>query len=360
MNIRQDTSSGLWPPPHPSLPGLIAPRASRPAHKRTVGRRSGSHRRPRPVSHDQNFKNLVIDYPKAALAFFSPQDGIALDDDAVIIPIRQELPKRRLHHRFFEMDTPLRVSWPSGEREDIVFIIEEDSTPSRFSPARLLHYCTGAALAEKTSRVVAVVIFLKRGKIVCEYEMRVESGQSVRFQYRTCQLATLHAGDYAESPNIVARITSVCMGYPNTTEAQVRVYGQAIKGLLELEPDTGLRIKYLDFIESYLRLDAHEWRVYEQLYSKENPQMSLFAQRWIEKGREEGMQSGFLQGRQEGILLGEERGQRIMLARQLTRRFGPLPTTIEARIQAASLDELDHWGDRLFSAQSLEEIFRLQ
>ena len=150
------------------------------------------------------------------------------------------------------------------------------------------------------------------------------------------------------------------MLYPTDSPSYVQVYGQAARSLLALEKAPDLRQNGLDFIESYLRLDAHEWRVYEQLYSKENPQMSLFAQRWIEKGREEGMQSGFLQGRQEGILLGEERNQRIMLARQLTRRFGPLPATIEARIQATNLDELDHWGDRLFTAQSLEEIFRLQ
>ena len=27
------------------------------------------------VSHDQNFKNLILDYPRDALAFFAPEEA---------------------------------------------------------------------------------------------------------------------------------------------------------------------------------------------------------------------------------------------------------------------------------------------
>ena len=100
-----------------------------------------------PMSHDQNFKNLILAYPREALAFFLPEEGFTLDGSFTVRPLRQELPKRRLGDRFFEMDTPLRVSWPGGEREDMVVLFEEESVPSRFSPLRS---CASRDAAETT------------------------------------------------------------------------------------------------------------------------------------------------------------------------------------------------------------------
>ena len=40
--------------------------------------------------HDQNFKNLILDYPRQALAFFAQDEFGELDNAAHIIPIRQE------------------------------------------------------------------------------------------------------------------------------------------------------------------------------------------------------------------------------------------------------------------------------
>lgn len=42
------------------------------------------------TSHDQNFKNLILDYPLQAIAFFSPQEAAGLDESVHITPIRQE------------------------------------------------------------------------------------------------------------------------------------------------------------------------------------------------------------------------------------------------------------------------------
>lgn len=82
------------------------------------------------------------------------------------------------------------------------------------------------------------------------------------------------------------------------------------------------------------------------------------------KGERRGRRIGRKEGREEGIQIGEERGllsgQRQTVARLLTRRFGPLGAEVEARLNQASRDELDHWVDALLTAGSLEEVFRLQ
>ncbi|MDX9707181.1 MAG: hypothetical protein RBT86_06325, partial [Azospira sp.] len=56
-----------------------------------------------PVRHDQNFKNLILDYPRQALAFFAPEEAGDIDETTRITPIRQEQLKKRLGDRFHEL-----------------------------------------------------------------------------------------------------------------------------------------------------------------------------------------------------------------------------------------------------------------
>ena len=58
--------------------------------------------------------------------------------------------------------------------------------------------------------------------------------------------------------------------------------------------------------------------------------------------------------RQEGRL----EGKTLLLQRLLARRFGPLPTAVIARIAAATVEEIETWGDRVLDASSLDEVFR--
>ena len=112
------------------------------------------------MSHDQNFKNLILDYPRQALSFFAPEETADALADAEIIPVRQEQLKERLGERFRELDVPLLVQWPDGRRAALLFVIEEETDPRRFSIHRLAHYCLDLAELFETERVVPVVVFL--------------------------------------------------------------------------------------------------------------------------------------------------------------------------------------------------------
>lgn len=59
--------------------------------------------------HDQNFKNLILDYPREALAFFASEEISNDLASARIVPLRQEQLKARLGDRFRELDVPLLV-----------------------------------------------------------------------------------------------------------------------------------------------------------------------------------------------------------------------------------------------------------
>jgi hypothetical protein len=78
---------------------------------------------------------------------------------------------------------------------------------------------------------------------------------------------------------------------------------------------------------------------------------SEFARRYIALGKHEGK----LEGQLEGQLEGRTKGRAELVLRQLTLRFGPPGTDVAAQISAASIEELDAIGERLISAETLDE-----
>ncbi|MCV2218974.1 DUF4351 domain-containing protein [Thauera sp. Sel9] len=307
---------------------------------------------PANVSHDQNFKNLILDYPRQALEFFAPSEAQEIDDTVRITPIRQEQLKNRLGDRFHELDVPLLVEWPDGRREALLFIIEEESNPERFSIHRLGHYCLDLAELCKTDRMVPVVVFLRGGqRIRKRLELGSEHFAFLSFSYLFCILDELPVEQYRDSDNIVARLNLPNMAYPR--QQVVDIFAWALRGLLLLEPDQEKRLKYMDFIDTYSALDDNERQVFSQQY----PQEKQIVMIWSERMRSEGRQQGMQLGRQEGLEEGVQRGELAVLTRQLTRRFGPLDAATTVRLQQATLAELEQWAENILDAQTLEEVF---
>ena len=103
------------------------------------------------MDHDQAFKNLILDYPAAALEFFAGASGL---EGATITPVREEQLQEVLGSRYRRLDVPLRVEWPDGRRAAVLFVVEEETEPRRFSIHRLAHYCLDLAELLKTKQVV--------------------------------------------------------------------------------------------------------------------------------------------------------------------------------------------------------------
>ena len=159
------------------------------------------------MNHDQNFKNLILDYPLQALRFFAAEEAAAVDERARIVPIRQEQLQERLGERFRELDVPLLVEWPDGRREAVLFALEEESAGRRFSIHRLAHYCLDLAELFATERVVPVVIFLHGGDgAPGELALGGDRHGYLRFRYLACDLPRIEATRYLDSDNLVARL----------------------------------------------------------------------------------------------------------------------------------------------------------
>ena len=129
------------------------------------------------------------------------------------------------------------------------------------------------------------------------------------------------------------------------TRAGSTVYGQAVRGLLELEPDGNKRAKYLDFIDIYANLTDNERERYVEQYPEENQVMAGI----VQTAREEGIEQGMRRGRVDG--------ERAVLQRQLRRRFGSLSPDIAERVGEASAADIETWADKVLDADTLDEVF---
>ena len=66
---------------------------------------------------------------------------------------------------------------------------------------------------------------------------------------------------------------------------------------------------------------------------------------WTEDWKQQGLQQGLLEG------------ECLILQRQLTKRFGPLTEETQARLQSATREQLEAWGERILDARNLHELF---
>ena len=302
---------------------------------------------PRRVSHDQNFKNLIIDYPRQAIELFSPEEAGHIGPKARVVPLRQEQLKERLGERFRELDVPLLVEWPDGQREALLFVLEEETDPDRFSIHRLAHYCLDLSELFETSRVVPVVIFLNtRGSEPVQLNLGGDCHEYLRFHYIRCALQELNAEDYWESSNLIARLCLNLMKWKE--EQKLEVYARAVQGLSTLEPDPEKQLKYIDFIDIYSALDDNEMEQYKAQYPQESNTMATLSERLRAEGMQKGMQQGVEQGMQQG--------EAAALKKLINLKFGELPHWAEEQIQSAGLPELEVWLEAILTSDTLESL----
>ena len=100
-----------------------------------------------------------------------------------------------------------------------------------------------------------------------------------------------------------------------------------------IAPHKGLKLE---------KRDIQDLSEVTQMLSDKIPQ---WEQEFIEKGRKE--------GRKEGV----EKGEAILLSRQLELKFGSLPDWAQAKIAEAHKESLENWGLKLLNASSLDEVF---
>ena len=287
---------------------------------------------------DQNFKNLILDYPREALAFFAKDEAIADLSEARIIPIRQEQLKDRLGDRFRELDVPLLVEWPDGNREAILFVLEEETQTNRFSIYRLAHYCLDLAELMETDRVIPIVIFLNTGNRKDRLRLGGDNNTYLEFNYLSCDLKRLSAHDFKDSDNIIARLNLPNMHHQK--HERLSIYFAAQLGLLTIESNPNKQRKYIDFIDFYANLSEAEMTEFRTNYLNKAGEMMGLAQILKQEGLEEGRQ--------------EEASKLFLLL--LKSKFGSVSQQLQDKVRTANAELIESWTKQIFDATTAEEL----
>ena len=78
---------------------------------------------------------------------------------------------------------------------------------------------------------------------------------------------------------------------------------------------------------------------------------------WTEIWESRGLQRGLERGLERGREQGRREGESTMLLRLLERRFGAPDSRVRQRVQAADADRLLEWGERILTAERVEDVF---
>ncbi|MFY9824235.1 MAG: Rpn family recombination-promoting nuclease/putative transposase [Thermoanaerobaculia bacterium] len=78
---------------------------------------------------------------------------------------------------------------------------------------------------------------------------------------------------------------------------------------------------------------------------------------WNRELREEGRLLGLKEGRQKGVREGRQEGEARFLLRLLERKFGRIDPQTRRRVRGADAERLLLWGERVLTAERLEEVF---
>ena len=289
------------------------------------------------TTHDQNFKNLILDFTLAAVRFFGGPEGWDIPDDAVFTPLRQEQLKYMLSDSHHELDTPLEVRLPGGEREAIVYVLEEDTEPRDFSIHRLSHYVLEVAELNKTRRVVPIVIFLRAGEVETELVLGTERETYLKSTYIACHLARLNALQFLQSENIVARILLPCMHSP--ADRRVEVVARAIEGVITLEANIHKQQKYVGFVGRYAGLSAQQRVELERVVEQKPWRPKMMG--WFEEAEAKGEAKG---------------GAKLVLRLLELRGLTPTPEQRTLIMSATDEAQILAWFDRANTAKTVDDV----
>ncbi len=293
-------------------------------------------------SHDHNFKNVFLDFPREALELFYPQALEQYGELQEITFVRQEPRKHHLSDPGLALDMPILFRFERGSL--LLWLVEFQEDKDKFSIYKLLRYTTDLMEAHPDAVVIPTVLFTDRKAWRKDVPRQLENSFAgttfLHFEYVHLKLFALHAKDYYSVNNPVAKILMPKMQYHPSE--RLEVLRHAYLGLYQLASRVNFE-KYVDFIDVYAEVQPEEQKaLYDDII--EHKETAMLAQYIKDLGRVEGR----VEGRQ------------AILQRLVTKRFGQniLDLHIQEQLRKATPEQLDLWSERILDAKNVDEVFK--
>lgn len=166
------------------------------------------------------------------------------------------------------------------------------------------------------------------------------------FAFRAIQLNRLNWRDYVRQPNPVASALMAKMQIAPGDRPRVKLECLRLLATLRLDP---ARMQLISgFVDTYLRLNAEEQRIFQTELGTVAPPEQETVMQIVTSWMEEGM----VRGRQEG-----EQNEAIKLVlRMLTRKIGEPEPALRERVAALPTARLEELSEALLAFESADEL----
>lgn len=300
------------------------------------------------AAHDQNFKNLFLDFPKEALEWFLPETLQKWGSVHHVEFLRQEPKKRKLSDAHLILDMPILFTFQAHQL--LLWLVEFQEDKTKFSIYKLLRYVTDLMEAHPEALVIPTVLFTERTEwkkdVLRQLDAKLEPQVFLHFEYVFVKLFDYNARDFYNSRNPIIKILLPKMKY--TPEERWDVIKQAYTGLFQLA-SLELFEKYIDFIDVYAEVREDERQVICQEL-QQHEETIMIAQYIRNEGKQEGLREGLREGLCEGNIK--------LLSRQFARKYRRVPEDFAAMLEGLNVEDYLELGEYMLDCDDVAELER--
>jgi hypothetical protein len=304
------------------------------------------------ADHDQRFKTLVQECLGEFLMLFLPELIERLDLTATTWLPQEIFPDPPAGQRRYvdliaqiSLRPSVGVPPPNAPRQQVLLLhieVESADTVEPFRERMFHYYCD---LSRKLRLdVLPVAIYLQvglEGRGRDTYERRLWDRTPLRFEYDYVGLPALPGEEYLHSGNSLGEAWSALMRWPR--EGRLQAALAALEQIAASEENGWSRLLLAECVQAYAPLEDSQRMELKPLLDEPERGVRTMIKTWTEEAREQG-QKIVLERWRRGLLL------------QLASRFGPLSESVQQKLTALSMDQLEALSEALMTAQSLQEL----
>ena len=305
------------------------------------------------IDHDRLFKELLTVFFVEFVELFFPQLRESLDPKSITFLDKEVFTDVTSGERY-EADLIARVRFSGQTSYFLIHVENQASFQSAFNK-RMFRYFS--RLHEKFDvPIYPIVIFSydkpKKAATNC-YRVVFPDKKVLEFNYQVIQINRLNWRDFLSQRNPIASALMAKMKIAPEDRPKVKVECLRLLATLRLNPAKMQLIS--GFVDTYLKLNAVENRVFAEEIAKIEPEnkeeVMQIVTSWMEEGLEQGLEQGLERGLEQGRLQLKQ-----LIVSQLAWRFDRLDPEVEGKISGLSTTRLQALGLEMLKFASVEDL----
>ncbi|MCL1474823.1 Rpn family recombination-promoting nuclease/putative transposase [Argonema antarcticum] len=298
------------------------------------------------IDHDRLFKELLTTFFPDFIDLFFPDVAAYLERDSVTF-LDKEIFTDVTAGEEYEADLVAKARF-QGQESFFLIHTEHQSEARGYFSKRMFRYF--ARLYEKHALpVYPIALFsydVPQRPEPTFHRVDFPDFKVLEFNYRVIQLNRLNWRDFLRYQNPAASALMAKMKIAPCD--RLRVKSECLRLMATLKLDRARMRLISGFIDTYLRLNAEEERLFQTEISTIEPSAREVVMEIVTSWMEQGLEQGLEQGRQREAL--------SLILRQLNRRLGGIAPDLGAKIRSLSVDKLEELGEELLDFSDVADL----